>query len=75
MVLRAQTAVVKTLLLVSRMCSSPLSWCGSHITLETFVLVDDEGKLLAKGTPQQGSDLPHIQQRKANFDVVRGGRY
>ena len=44
-------------------------------TFETFVLVDDEGKLLAKGVPQPGSGLPHIQQRKANFDIVRGGRY
>ena len=43
--------------------------------LGVIVLVDDEGTLLAKGTPQPGSGLPHIQQRKANFDIVRGGRY
>jgi hypothetical protein len=50
-----------------------LVWCPPQF--ETFVLVDDAGKLLAKGTPQQGSGLPHIQQRQANFDIVRGGRY
>jgi hypothetical protein len=41
----------------------------------TFVLVDDDGKLLVKGTPQEGSGLPSLQQRQGNFDVVRGGRY
>ena len=41
----------------------------------TFVLVDDDGKLLAKGTPAEGSGLPSLQQRQANFDVVHGGRY
>ena len=41
----------------------------------TFVLVDDAGLLLAKGTPQEGSGLPSLQERKANFNVVRGGRY
>lgn len=44
-------------------------------TFSTFVLVDDAGKLLAKGTPQEGSGLPGLQQRQKNFEVVRGGRY
>jgi len=44
-------------------------------TFDSFVLVDDEGKLLAKGTPQAGSGLPSVQQRQKNYEVVRGGRY
>ena len=44
-------------------------------TFDTFVLVDDDGKLLARGTPKEGSGLPSLQQRQKNFEVVRGGRY
>ena len=41
----------------------------------TFVLVDDDGKLLAQGTPQEGSGLPSLRERKANYDAVTGGKY
>jgi hypothetical protein len=44
-------------------------------TFSSFVLVDDAGKLLAHGTPKEGSGLPSLQQRQKNFEVVRGGRY
>eukprot|EP00629_Pelagomonadales_sp_RCC1024_P013199 CAMPEP_0119294368 /NCGR_PEP_ID=MMETSP1329-20130426/47858_1 /TAXON_ID=114041 /ORGANISM="Genus nov. species nov., Strain RCC1024" /LENGTH=192 /DNA_ID=CAMNT_0007295255 /DNA_START=232 /DNA_END=806 /DNA_ORIENTATION=- len=37
---------------------------------QSFVLVDDEGALLASGTPQP--PLPQLSQRKMNYDVVRG---
>jgi hypothetical protein len=50
-----------------------LVWVPSSFS--TFVLVDDDGKLLAKGTPQQGSGLPRLSERSANYDAVKGGRY
>mmetsp|Transcript_12946 Transcript_12946/g.31175 ORF Transcript_12946/g.31175 Transcript_12946/m.31175 type:complete len:251 (-) Transcript_12946:76-828(-) len=39
----------------------------------TFVLVDDYGALLAKGAPK--GRLPDYQQRKMNYQVVRGSKY
>lgn len=39
----------------------------------SFVLVDDDGKLLATGTPQP--PLPHISMRKQNFQIVKGSKY
>lgn len=43
-------------------------------TFERFVLVDDEGNLLATGVPS-GGNIPALRERKANYDIVRGGRY
>merc|ERR1712216_91068 len=37
----------------------------------SFVLVDDEGSLLKRGTPT--GVLPHPRARAANFELVRGG--
>merc|ERR1719150_3401500 len=40
---------------------------------ELFVLVDDEGRELRRGTPS--GELPHISWRRSNFELVRGGKY
>jgi len=40
---------------------------------KSFVLVDDEGKLLAQGTPQ--GSLPHERARQSNYRLVQGGQY
>jgi hypothetical protein len=42
-------------------------------SFETFVLVDDNGRQLAKGTPS--GRLPHIRQRQMNYAMVKGGKY
>jgi hypothetical protein len=42
-------------------------------SFDTFVLVDDDGKELARGTP--AGNLPHIRQRQMNYAMVRGGKY
>ncbi|EED92855.1 predicted protein [Thalassiosira pseudonana CCMP1335] len=43
---------------------------------DTFVLVDDEGKLMAKGTPSDGSAaLPHRREREMNFQIMKGSKY
>merc|ERR1712113_486519 len=39
----------------------------------TFVLVDDEGRLLKHGTPS--GKLPSIHARRGNYELVRGGKY
>lgn len=39
----------------------------------TFVLVDDDGKLLAKGMPT--GTLPPLRERQINYKVVAGSRY
>ena len=39
----------------------------------SFVLVDDDGKLLRKGTPQP--PLPAKSQRQMNYCVVQGSKY
>lgn len=44
-----------------------------NATYDTFVLVDDDGKELARGTPT--GTLPHIRQRQMNYAMVRGGKY
>merc|ERR1711990_613026 len=48
-----------------------LVWCPPEF--KSFVLVDDEGGLLARGTPT--GDLPHLGYRRNNFDLVQGGMY
>lgn len=42
-------------------------------TFDSFVLVDDSGALLAKGTPT--GNLPHISERKRNYMTVAGSKY
>lgn len=42
-------------------------------TFDSFVLVDDSGALLAKGTPT--GSLPHISERKRNYLTVAGSKY
>jgi len=43
---------------------------------DTFVLVDDDGKLLAKGKPSDGPDaLPHLRERMMNFKIMEGSKY
>lgn len=44
-------------------------------SFESFVLVDDAGKLLASGTPQKNSGLPDISERRRNFQLVEGSKY
>jgi len=43
---------------------------------DTFVLVDDDGDLLAKGTPSNGPEgLPSLRERQQNFLIVKGSKY
>ena len=48
-----------------------LVWCPADFT--TFVLVDDEGALLAKGTPS--GRTPPLRERQMNYKVVAGSKY
>ena len=41
---------------------------------DTFVLVDDDGKLLAKGTPSD-EQLPALRERQVNYRLVEGSKY
>lgn len=40
---------------------------------DTFVLVDDGGKLLAKGKPLDG--LPALAERRQNYHICAGSKY
>lgn len=40
---------------------------------DTFVLVDDDGKELARGTPS--GSLPNLRQRQMNYAIVKGSKY
>jgi hypothetical protein len=40
-----------------------------------FCLVDDEGKLLAKGTPSPSVGLPAMKERQLNYKIVEGSKY
>lgn len=40
---------------------------------DRFVLVDDDGKLLATGKPLDG--LPALRQRQMNYQIVAGSKY
>ena len=52
-----------------------LVWCpGPATNHTTFALVGDDGELLASGTPT-GASLPPLGERRANWQVVRGGKY
>mmetsp|Transcript_15306 Transcript_15306/g.33791 ORF Transcript_15306/g.33791 Transcript_15306/m.33791 type:complete len:92 (+) Transcript_15306:826-1101(+) len=42
-------------------------------TFNTFVLVDDDGKLLAQGTAS--GSLPAMRERQKNYAVVQGSKY
>ena len=43
---------------------------------DTFVLVDDNGDLLAKGTPSDGPGaLPGLRERMTNYKLVKGSKY
>jgi hypothetical protein len=49
-----------------------LVWAPTE-KFDTFVLVDDDGKELARGTPT--GNLPHIRQRQLNYRMVAGSKY
>lgn len=52
-----------------------LVWVPNE-NLDTFVLVDDEGKLLAKGKPSDGpAGLPSLEERQYNYQIVSGSKY
>ena len=40
---------------------------------DTFVLVDDDGTLLAKGKPS--GSLPALRERQSNYRIVQGSKY
>ncbi|KAL3756775.1 hypothetical protein ACHAWU_003525 [Discostella pseudostelligera] len=43
---------------------------------DTFVLVDDDGKLLAVGTPSDGPGaLPPRRERERNYQIMKGSKY
>eukprot|EP00571_Detonula_confervacea_P012624 CAMPEP_0172311232 /NCGR_PEP_ID=MMETSP1058-20130122/14264_1 /TAXON_ID=83371 /ORGANISM="Detonula confervacea, Strain CCMP 353" /LENGTH=310 /DNA_ID=CAMNT_0013024351 /DNA_START=30 /DNA_END=962 /DNA_ORIENTATION=+ len=43
---------------------------------DTFVLVDDDGKLLAKGKPSDGPGaLPRRREREMNYQIMKGSKY
>ena len=42
---------------------------------DTFVLVDDDGKLLAVGKPDDDGTLPSRREREKNWSIVQGGKY
>lgn len=48
-----------------------LVWCPPSYA--SFVLVDDDGKLLNSGTPT--GQLPQLGERKLNFNLVKGSKY
>ena len=51
-----------------------LVWApGASRSFASFVLVDDQGAMLATGAPQ--GRLPPLQHREANYEVVRGSKY
>lgn len=49
-----------------------LVWTPTE-NFDTFVLVDDGGKELARGTPS--GNLPRIVERQANYRIVMGSKY
>ena len=43
---------------------------------DTFVLLDDDGKLLAKGKPLDGPGaLPRRREREMNYKIMKGSKY
>ena len=51
-----------------------LVWCPNE-QFNTFVLVDDDGTELARGTPSNIDGLPSIRQRQMNYRAVQGSKY
>jgi len=49
-----------------------LVWVPNQM-FDTFVLVDDDGSELKRGTPLGG--LPMLQERQRNYQIVRGSKY
>ncbi len=44
-----------------------------NTNFDKFVLVDDDGKELARGSPS--GQLPHIRHRQMNYQLVQGSKY
>jgi len=52
-----------------------LVWVPNE-SYDTFVLVDDDGKLLARGTPSDGpGGLPPLRERQLNYRIMAGSKY
>lgn len=52
-----------------------LVWVPNE-SFDTFVLVDDDGNLLAQGKPSDGpAGLPSLRERKYNYEIVAGSNY
>lgn len=52
-----------------------LVWAPNE-NFDTFVLVDDDGKLLATGKPSDGPEnLPSMRDRVLNYQIVKGSKY
>jgi len=52
-----------------------LVWVPNEL-YDSFVLVDDDGKLLARGTPSDGpSALPPLRERQLNYRIMAGSKY
>jgi len=51
-----------------------LVWVPNE-NFDTFVLVDDEGKLLAQGKPSSMEGLPAMRERQMNYKIVKGSKY
>lgn len=49
-----------------------LVWCPTE-DYDTFVLVDDSGEELARGTPT--GRLPSLRERQVNYKIVMGSKY
>lgn len=49
-----------------------LVWVPNEF-FDTFVLVDDHGKLLAKGKPMDG--MPALRERQMNYRICAGSKY
>ena len=49
-----------------------LIWCPTE-SFDTFVLVDDDGKELARGKPT--GRLPSLRERQVNYKIVAGSKY
>jgi len=50
-----------------------LVWIPNGGSYDNFVLVDDDGKLLARGAPT--GKLPQMRQRQMNYALVNGSKY
>ena len=53
-----------------------LVWCPTvEPAYATFVLVDDAGQELVRGTPQPHTSLPPLRERQRNYAIVAGSKY